>query len=247
MSADRTSANLGAVALGGATTQTVLTLTNTATQPLRLGTARVAGPQAGEFALAGDTCSASEVRVGGACSITARFAPDAIGPRNASLTIPEGGDVTTVALAGVGTAPPPPAAPAPAPTPSGGLALQPTADTTSPLLTLRGLPTRVTRANFRRKGLRMTVETDEPASVTGVLMARVSRRGKSIAFQSTVGNLEIGSRSLQRGTGRRSLVLKSSSRFAKAVRNRRLRLTVRITATDAAGNGRVTSRSVRVR
>jgi hypothetical protein len=49
------------------------------------------------------------------------------------------------------------------------------------------------------------------------------------------------------GTDTRSLKLKPSKRFAAVVRNRRFRLVVRVTATDAAGNVTLTSKSVRVK
>lgn len=243
MTADRTAADLGTVAVGAAVTQTVLTLTNTAPQAVRPGTASITGPQAGEFAIAGDTCAGTQVPTGGTCTVSVRFAPGAAGSRGAELAVPENGDVFRVALSGSGASAPPPTAtgtPVPAGSPS-------PPDTTGPRITLRGLSSRITRAGFRRKGLRLTVETDEAASVRGVLAARVVRRKKAIVFQAALGDLEIGSRSLPQGSGRRSLVLKPSKRFVTAVRNRRLRLVVRVTATDAAGNARTSSRSVLVR
>jgi hypothetical protein len=52
---------------------------------------------------------------------------------------------------------------------------------------------------------------------------------------------------LRLGTGTRSLRLKPSKKFAATVRNRRLRLVVRVTAKDAAGNVTRTGKSVRVK
>ena len=86
-----------------------------------------------------------------------------------------------------------------------------------------------------------------PASFAVDLNAKVKRRGGGLVFPAAVGEATLGAGRLGLGTGTRTLKLKSSKRFAAAVRNRRLRLVVRVTATDAAGNVTLTSKSVRVK
>jgi hypothetical protein len=92
----------------------------------------------------------------------------------------------------------------------------------------------------------MTIATSEPATVVAELLAAV-RSGGSIPFAATLGDVAIGGARLPLGSETRRLTLKPSSRFARRVRNHRLRLTVRLTVTDRAGNVTVATRRVRVR
>jgi hypothetical protein len=55
---------------------------------------------------------------------------------------------------------------------------------------------------------------------------------------AAVGDLTIGGRRLAPGTGTRTRTLGPSARFAKRVRDRRLRLTVGLTATDTPASSR---------
>jgi hypothetical protein len=105
----------------------------------------------------------------------------------------------------------------------------------------------ISRRAFARKGLAVRLGADEPASFAVDLNAKVKRRGGRLVFPASVGEATLGARRLKLGTGRRVLKLKPSKRFAAAVRNRRLRLVVRVTATDAAGNVTPASKSVRVK
>lgn len=241
LAADRTAADLGAVDVGGAATSDVLTLTNKSTLALRPSAARITGGQPGDFAVAEDTCDGATLGPGDACRVTVRFAPSATGARTTTLRVVEGGDRIDVALAGTGRSPSGAPVTGPAPAQATG------ADTTAPRLTLTGLPSRLGRSLFGRSGLQFTVATDERATVRGVLFARVVRRGGRLAFAASTGSLELGSRSLPAAAGRRTMVLKPSASLARAVRNRRLRVTVQITAVDTAGNRTTVSRSVRVR
>lgn len=133
-------------------------------------------------------------------------------------------------------APAPPAAPAPAATP----------DTKRPTATIGG-PSSITRRAFARNGVTIRLGADEAVSFAADLNAKVKRSGGKLAFAAAVGEVTLGSGKLARGTGTRSLRLKPSKRFAGAVRNKRLRLVIRVTATDAAGNVTVKSKSVRVK
>ena len=109
-----------------------------------------------------------------------------------------------------------------------------------------GAPRSITTRAFR-KGLRVRLSTDEPASFVADLRAKVKGGRGTLAFAGAVGEVTIGQGRLRRGTGTRSLRLRTSKKFAKAVRGKSLRLVVRVVATDAAGNVATAARNVRVK
>jgi len=114
-----------------------------------------------------------------------------------------------------------------------------------PAVTLKA-PRSITARAFR-KGLRVRLSADEPASFLAELRAKVKGRHGTLAFAGAVGEVTIGQGRLRRGTGTRSLRLTPSRRLAKAVRGKPLRLVVRVLATDAAGNVGTAARKVRVK
>jgi len=122
----------------------------------------------------------------------------------------------------------------------------PPRDTTRPKVRIT-LPSSISRRVFARKGLVVRLRANERASFAVDLNAKVKRRGGSLVFPAAVGEATIGTGRLQVGEGRRTLRLKPSKRFASSVRNRRLRLVIRVTAKDVAGNVTRTSKSVRVK
>jgi Ca2+-binding RTX toxin-like protein len=122
----------------------------------------------------------------------------------------------------------------------------PVVDTTDPAVTLKA-PRSISRRAFARKGLVVRLSADEAASFAVDLNAKVKRRGGALVFPAAVGEATLGTKRMKLGTGTRSLRLKPSRRFAASVRNRRLRLVVRVTARDAAGNVTQAARSVRVK
>jgi len=124
--------------------------------------------------------------------------------------------------------------------------LPPGPDTTHPKVTIAAKSS-ISRRVFRRRGLTVRLGADEPASFAVDLNARVKRAGGTLAFRAAVGEATLGTRRLGLRGGTRSLTLKPSKRFAASVRNRRLRLVVRVTARDAAGNVTFARRSVRVK
>lgn len=124
--------------------------------------------------------------------------------------------------------------------------LPPGPDTTHPNVTIAARSS-ISRRAFARRGLAVRLSADEPASFAVDLNAKVKRRGGRLVFPAAVGEATLGTGRLGLGTGTRSLKLRPSKRFAATVRNRRLRLVVRVTAKDAAGNVTVTSKSVRVK
>jgi hypothetical protein len=107
-------------------------------------------------------------------------------------------------------------------------------------------PGSITARAFRR-GLKVKLSADEPASFAAELRAKVKVSHGKLVFAAAVGEVTIGQGKLRLGTGRRSLRLRPSARFAKAVRGKALRLVVRVVATDAAGNVAGAARKVRVR
>ncbi len=116
------------------------------------------------------------------------------------------------------------------------------ADRTAPRATISGLGTSVRLRTFRRSGLRPRVQCNESCSINGQLLGRLS----SISLRVDTGYAVLATRKLGRGGSRRTVILKPSSRFMRAVK-RGKRLRVVIVATDAAGNARTTTRTVRIR
>jgi hypothetical protein len=88
-----------------------VTISNTGSAPLQLGTLSLAGANAGDFTQSSDTCSGTTVAVSGSCTIKLAFDPSATGARAATLEVPSdalssGGTnvgVMNVALTGTGT------------------------------------------------------------------------------------------------------------------------------------------------
>jgi Ca2+-binding RTX toxin-like protein len=107
-------------------------------------------------------------------------------------------------------------------------------------------PASITTRAFRR-GLKVKLSADEPASFALELRAKVKSSHGTLAFAGAVGEVTIGQGRLKQGTGVRSLRLRPSRKLARAVRGKPLRLVVRVIATDAAGNEASAARKVRVR
>ena len=116
----------------------------------------------------------------------------------------------------------------------------PTTDTTAPSVTFRGLPPKITRAALLKRGLRFTVTASEASALEADLL--VNARSAVIAAASP--NLSVARQTLRRAAGTRKLTLKPSRRLLG--RAKRFTLTVRVVATDVAGNRRTVTRSVKV-
>ncbi len=86
-----------------------VTVTNSGNAPLMIGAVAVTGTNAGDFALATNTCTAP-IAPNATCSVTLTFTPSAAGLRQASLQLTDNAanSPQSVALSGTGTAPPPP-------------------------------------------------------------------------------------------------------------------------------------------
>ncbi|HEX8123878.1 MAG TPA: thrombospondin type 3 repeat-containing protein [Solirubrobacteraceae bacterium] len=112
-------------------------------------------------------------------------------------------------------------------------------DTTKPGFTIEGVKKSMKRKAFLR-GVPCVIVLDEAAAVTCRLLARATR----VARLAKAGELELASRSLALGAGRRSARLKPRRSL---IRQRRFRATLQVTATDAAGNRTTKAQTFRVK
>ncbi|MEO8444858.1 MAG: choice-of-anchor D domain-containing protein [Gammaproteobacteria bacterium] len=96
--------DFGDVSLPDAPTQTV-TVTNGGTASLVIGTVAGANPLAAPFSITANTCSGQTLAPAATCTITVRFAPEAIQPYNEAFDIPSNDPddaIVTITLAGSG-------------------------------------------------------------------------------------------------------------------------------------------------
>jgi hypothetical protein len=124
--------------------------------------------------------------------------------------------------AATGTTPPPPAA----------------ADTTAPRVTVGGLAKKLTFAKFV-KGVSLKVSPSEPSAFEVELIVKATR-----ANVAKAGDLVLAAKSLARAAGQRSVKLKPNKKLLAG--KKKFTATVRITATDAAGNRKVLTRKLGV-
>jgi Ca2+-binding RTX toxin-like protein len=129
-------------------------------------------------------------------------------------------------------------APLPPPAPALG------ADTTEPVVVLSG-PRSVSASAFgRARGVSVTVKTNEPAILLGESVAK--------GMLARAGDLVLGQRTLPlSNAGLRRLTMRFPRAYVRAIqrrlRRRDYRLTVRVTATDAAGNRTVVNRRIAIK
>ncbi|HET6165643.1 MAG TPA: choice-of-anchor D domain-containing protein, partial [Marmoricola sp.] len=105
---NKTSFDFGDQVVGTTSTQTGVSVRNTGSSPLVIGTPALVGANPGDFVIAaGSNCAGASVAPGSTCLIVLKFAPTATGARFATLTIPTNAanSPSTVSLAGTGTAP----------------------------------------------------------------------------------------------------------------------------------------------
>jgi hypothetical protein len=122
------SLEFGEVAVG-AGDERALVIRNAGAAPLPLGTAALAGPAPGDFALGEDGCSGRMLPPDGSCELRVRFRPAGAGERLATVAFGREGAERPFALSGIGLRTPGPAAgeprclppfPPPAPLGAGG-------------------------------------------------------------------------------------------------------------------------------
>ena len=92
---------------GTASGSQTVTVANTGTASLILGTVAISGTNASDFTITADTCSSAVIGPTLTCSVSVTFIPSAPGPASASLNFPDNapGSPQTVSLTGTGTSP----------------------------------------------------------------------------------------------------------------------------------------------
>ncbi|WP_161554292.1 beta strand repeat-containing protein [Stenotrophobium rhamnosiphilum] len=105
-SATPTSLAYGNQLLGTTSTAKVVTVTNTGSSVLTVGTVSLSGTNAADFTITSNACTTA-VAVGANCTINVTFRPAAVGALTASLQIPSDSNNGTqqVSLSGIGIAP----------------------------------------------------------------------------------------------------------------------------------------------
>lgn len=94
------SIDMGAVEIG-AQVDADIVINNEGTNYLYLGSIGVIDPLAAPFSIVDDPCSDSAVAPGGSCTMTARFAPDAVGDASDSFDIPMNDPKEKIVLVGL--------------------------------------------------------------------------------------------------------------------------------------------------
>ena len=99
------SLDFGSQPLGSTSGAKTVTLSDTGTAPISVGSLSIGGPDAGNFAISADTCSGTSVAVGDSCTASVTFAPTVTGARSATLELNDDASDSpqTVALSGIGT------------------------------------------------------------------------------------------------------------------------------------------------
>jgi len=105
LSLSATSLSYGTEAVGGTSNSQQVTLTNTGTSTVVIGSIVFSGPNVNQFAFA-NNCGTSII-VGGNCIIHGHFAPTTAGPKTAVITITDNaiGSPQTIAISGTGAGP----------------------------------------------------------------------------------------------------------------------------------------------
>jgi hypothetical protein len=116
----------------------------------------------------------------------------------------------------------------------------PSPDVTAPGITVGGVPTSITYKKLRARGIAVRVTPDEPVAIEAALLA-TTRRARLSRF-----NLTLARRSLALAAGARSVKLKPSRRALRRPR-RKVKLRVRVIATDAAGNSTRSTTTLRLK
>ena len=98
--------DFGAVPVGTATADSTFTVTNTGGAPTGALATRLSGANAALFTLSSDGCAGKTLAPAATCVVHARFAPDAIGAKSASLEVTGApGGTTAASLGGTAIAP----------------------------------------------------------------------------------------------------------------------------------------------
>lgn len=98
------SVNFGAIDVGNTTAATTVTVENTGTADVVVGTLGISGANAGDFGLSADGCSGATLTPAATCTFDVAMTPSAAGARNAQVDIPSDAPSSpdSVPLAGTG-------------------------------------------------------------------------------------------------------------------------------------------------
>jgi hypothetical protein len=152
---------------------------------------------------------------------------------HASIAVPNGSPVTFTVTAINDLGAGPASAPSAAVTPAGPAV----PDTTAPTIKVSKLKSKLKLKSFLR-GVTATVTPSEPAAVSVDLLASARRITIARAY-----NVVLASKNYPRGTTRKIKVKPSRKLVGHA---RKFTVRVRITATDAAGNSRTITKTIKV-
>jgi hypothetical protein len=126
---------------------------------------------------------------------------------------------------------PPPPAPPPPPLP----------DRLAPSLRLTGVPASIGRGALLSRGVKVAVTPSEPVALACVLLGTIAK-----AQLRAIDNLTLARRTLPLRPGRRSVTLKPRRALVGRV-TKTVKVRLRIVATDAAGNRRTVTRTIKVK
>lgn len=216
------SLSFGAQQVGSTSAAQTVTLTNRGNATLPINSVTLAGPNAGDYAIASNTCGTAVAALGGSCAIGVAFGPTATGARNATLSISDGaaGSPRTVSLTGTGTAAPAQGAAGAGAAGAGAGAGQaqstPGAQQETALLRIAGLnlSRRIGLRTARRRGISASMVLPEGTSVLRVRLFRLGA-GTSQRQRLLVNELRTGLR---------------PGRYTVRLRSRRLRRQLRVGA-----------------
>jgi len=113
------------------------------------------------------------------------------------------------------------------------------ADRTPPSVKLSGVPSSISLKAFL-KGIKVKVSRNEPSSIDASLDASAKKATLAAAY-----NLSLARKGVKLGTGTSTITLKPSKKLVG--RAKQLRARVRVVVTDASGNRRTVTKSIKVK
>jgi hypothetical protein len=106
LSANLPTDSFGTVYVGKTSTQQTVTVTNTGSQALTLGTVNLSGTNPAEFAKGVDTCSGKTLAPAATCTVQVAFTPASAGTKSATVAFPSTAPSTPlVSMTGIGAYP----------------------------------------------------------------------------------------------------------------------------------------------
>ena len=115
----------------------------------------------------------------------------------------------------------------------------PPADKTAPIITVSGT-SRVSLQTLLKKGLKVTVSSNEPTSFAFQIVGAAKS-----AKLAKAGDLVVATKSLASGSGKRTVTIKIAAKWRKAIK-KKSKLTLQTVGTDASGNRTNTSSKLKL-